>query len=128
MRPLRILVVDDEQGIRDLLRDAFAQKGHNVTCAENGVEAIARVASSRVDAVFLDVRMPKGDGLTALKEMKTLWPSLPVVMITGCNQCDFTKEAFRLGTFACLIKPFSVRDLVAMLDVLQTQIEDATIN
>ena len=120
MDGLDILVVDDEQGIRDLLRDALSRHGHAVTCAENGVDAVSCVANGKVDAVFLDIRMPKGDGLTALKRIKSLHPKLPVVMITGYGQPDQPTEALELGSFACLVKPFSTRDVVAMLDVLQS--------
>ncbi len=118
MRSLKVLVVDDEQGIRDLLRDALARHGHTVVCAENGVEAVARAASADPDVVFLDIRMPKGDGLTALKEIRSLKPSVPVVLITGCSRREFTGEAFDLGSSLCLVKPFSTRDVIGALDVL----------
>lgn len=118
MKPLGILVVDDEQGIRDLMRDALSLEGHQVVCAQNGTEAIELLLSNKVDVVFLDIRMPKGDGLTALREIRRLNPALPVVMITGCGKRQVIDEAIRLGCDACLIKPFSMRDVVGMLEVL----------
>ena len=118
MKPLGILVVDDEQGIRDLMRDALSLEGHQVICAQNGTEAIELLSSNKVDVVFLDIRMPKGDGLTALREIRRLNPALPVVMITGCGKRQVIDEAIQLGCDACLIKPFSMRDVVGMLEVL----------
>ena len=118
MKPLGILVVDDEQGIRDLMRDALSLEGHQVICAQNGTEAIELLLSNKVDVVFLDIRMPKGDGLTALREIRRLNPALPVVMITGCGKRQVIDEAIQLGCDACLIKPFSMRDVVGMLEVL----------
>jgi two-component system response regulator AtoC len=118
MKPLGILVVDDEQGIRDLMRDALSLEGHRVMCAQNGTEAIELLSSNKVDVVFLDIRMPKGDGLTALREIRRLNPALPVVMITGCGKRQVIDEAIQLGCDACLIKPFSMRDVVGMLEVL----------
>lgn len=125
MRPLNVLVADDEQGIRDLLRDALSRHGHSVTCASNGVEAVAQVAARDLDTVFLDIRMPNGDGLTALREIKAMRPGLPVVMITGCGEPTVKGEALREGCYACLIKPFSTRDVVGMLDVIESLLDQA---
>ncbi len=121
MKPLGILVADDEAGIRELLHDALGSVGHKVVCAENGVEAVARIADEQIDVVFLDIRMPKGDGITALKAILELRPSLPVVMITGCGQAETIDETLANGSFACLVKPFSIRDVLGILDVLQLQ-------
>ena len=118
MKSLSILVVDDEPGITELIRDALTMHGHNVICAQNGVEALGLMASNQVDVVYLDIRMPKGDGVTALKEIRKLWPSLPVIMITGCGHRDAIDETLGLGAFACLVKPFSIKDVLGMLDVL----------
>ena len=120
MKHLRILVADDEPGIRSLIQDALSLRGHNVTCAENGVEALALIASGPFDVLFLDIRMPKGDGLTALKEVRRIRPSMPVIMITGCGKRETIDEALGLGSMACLVKPFSMRDVVAMLDVVES--------
>lgn len=119
MKALSIMVVDDEEGIRELIHDVLEQQGHKVICAENGIEAISMLSSHPVDVVYLDIRMPNGDGLTALKKMQEMWPSMPVIMITGCGQREAIDEAIDLGSFACLIKPFSTRDILGMLDAVQ---------
>jgi len=125
MKNMHVLVVDDEPGIRDLLSDTLAGYGHQVTCAENGVEAIARLAGLGIDIVFLDIRMPKGDGLTALKDIHALWPALPVVVITGGGTPETLNEAFRLGATACMTKPFSLTAVTDMLETFGPELEDA---
>lgn len=125
MKPLNVLVVDDEPGIRELMSDALSESGCVVSCAENGVEAVARVAESHPDMVFLDIRMPRGDGITALKEIHKIWPELPVVLITGGADPETLKNVFELGASACLIKPFSLTDIAHMLDAYGPQLADA---
>ena len=116
MKSMRILVADDEPGIRLLLHDALIRYGHEVACVENGTEAVEFVLNNQVDAVFMDIRMPKGDGVWALKEIRKTHADLPVVMITGCSQREFIDETMEHGSLACLIKPFSIRDIIGMLE------------
>lgn len=113
---LRVLIVDDERGIRDLLSEVISSEGHQVLCADSGIEALDRLSSSSIDIVFLDVRMPRGDGMTALKEIHSLWPNLPVIMITGGGNREIMIKARELGAVACMIKPFSMVDVIDMLD------------
>jgi len=117
-RKMRILVVDDEPGIRDLIRDAVSRLGHQVVEAENGIDALVRLAEHSVDLMFLDIRMPKSDGITVLKEVRRLWPDVPVVMITGCGEREPIEESLSLGSSLCLMKPFSIRDVTGVLDVV----------
>ncbi|HUV05053.1 MAG TPA: response regulator [Armatimonadota bacterium] len=118
MKALNIMVVDDEPGIRELIRDVLTRHGHKVVCAENGVEAVGLMSSDPMDVVYLDIRMPNGDGLMALREMRRLRPSMPVIMITGSARRDVLDETMELGAFACLVKPFGMNDVVGMLQVL----------
>jgi len=117
MKSSKVLVADDEPGIRSLIEDALSRYGHEVQCVENGVDAIKALSNNSFDVVFLDIRMPNGDGLTALKEIRSLWPNLSVVMITGCGQPEMIDKSMDLGSLACLVKPFSMRDVLGMLDV-----------
>jgi DNA-binding NtrC family response regulator len=118
MRSYRVLVIDDEIGIRELIRDVLIQDGHEVVCAENGVEAMAMLAGNKTDAIFLDIRMPRGDGLTTLRAVRSRWPDMPVVIITGCGQNEVIEEAMKLGAIACLKKPFGISDIVGMLEYI----------
>lgn len=119
MKQLNILVADDEPGILSLMNDALTRYGHKVTCAENGIEAVEILKNGKYDIIFLDIRMPRGDGLTALKQIQSKWPTIPVVIITGCGQRDLIDEVVNLGSFACLVKPFSIKDVIAMIQCIQ---------
>lgn len=121
MTNLRILVADDEEGIRDLIHEALTNLGHEVTCAKNGIEAISILSRQPADIAFLDIRMPNGDGLTALKEIHRMRPSMPVVMITGCGEHDLVDQSLRMGSVLCLMKPFGIKDLIATLDMAQPE-------
>ena len=119
MSKMKILVADDEEGIRDLIYEALSQLGHEVRCAVNGMEAISLIASEPADILFLDIRMPNGDGLTALREIHRMRPSMPVVMITGCGEHELIDQSLEMGSMLCLMKPFGIRDLIAALDMAQ---------
>jgi CheY-like chemotaxis protein len=91
----KILVVDDEENIRLLYRDEFADLGHDVLLAANGEEALEIVRRERPDLVTLDVRMPGQDGLEVLRRIKEERKDLPVVLVTAYNafKQDFTTWA-----------------------------------
>jgi CheY-like chemotaxis protein len=79
----RILVVDDEPEILGLFKDLFTQRGYEVECASNGLEALESVDNSRIDAILLDVRMPSMDGIETLASVKQKRPEITVVMLTA---------------------------------------------
>ena len=119
MKRLSVMVVDDEPGIRDLFSDVITMRGHEAICAASGSEALSLLRSNRVDVIFLDIRMPNGDGISALKQIRKLKPMPAVVMITGCGRRDIVDEAMDLGSFLCLMKPFSISDVTGVLDVVE---------
>ena len=108
MKAMKILVADDEPGIRDLISEALSAHGHTVLAAENGVEAVACLAGESVDVVFLDIRMPRGDGLTALKEMLMMSESKLVVLradenATHGDLTDLMSKAKEAGAMSLTI-------------------------
>ncbi|MHB0998936.1 MAG: response regulator [Armatimonadota bacterium] len=114
---LNILVVDDEREILDLMEDALSQYGYKVTCIENGADTVSILCNSRMDMLFIDIPMPNADGLAILEEIHTKWPDLPVVVITASIQRELIDEAVNLGSIACLVKPFNMRDVIGMIEV-----------
>ncbi|MBK6744880.1 MAG: sigma-54-dependent Fis family transcriptional regulator [Hydrogenophilales bacterium] len=109
-----ILVVDDEPGIRDLLKEILEDEGYEVRLAENGEEARAARLEKAPDLVLLDIWMPDVDGLSLLKE----WVSdelltMPVVMMSGHGTIHTAVEATRLGAFDFLEKPVPYKKLLA---------------
>jgi len=111
MNTVRILVVDDEPDIRDILEKALSMSGHIVTTAEDGVTAIAQCQSFKPDVVLLDVMMPNGSGLETLQRIHEIDPSAKVIMVSGMHDLQVAKEAMRLGAVDYLTKPFDLREL-----------------
>ncbi|WP_306441647.1 sigma-54 dependent transcriptional regulator [Methyloversatilis sp. XJ19-49] len=110
----RILVVDDEMGIRELLSEILRDEGHDVTLAENAAAARNARLSARPDLVLLDIWMPDTDGITLLKE----WASggqltMPVIMMSGHGTIDSAVEATRIGALDFLEKPIALAKLLS---------------
>jgi two-component system, NtrC family, nitrogen regulation response regulator NtrX len=118
----RILIVDDEEPIRDVLRQLFEYEGHEVRTASSGHQALRAVAEDAADVVFLDVKMPGMDGLEALGRLKEATPGAQVVMISGHGTIDTAVEATRKGAFDFLEKPLDTdRLLVTLRNVLDVK-------
>jgi two-component system response regulator YesN len=108
----QILVVDDDAIIPEIFR-LFLGKSYEITTATTGAEALERVGRDRVDLVVLDHRLPDRTGLDVLRELRSIHPSLPVLMLTGYGSEWICASAFRLGVTDYLQKPVSAVDLVA---------------
>lgn len=109
----RILVVDDEIGIRELLSEILYDEGHSVELAENAAQARAARLRARPDLVLLDIWMPDTDGVSLLKE----WASqglldMPVLMMSGHATIDTAVEATRIGAIDFLEKPITLQKLL----------------
>jgi two-component system, NtrC family, nitrogen regulation response regulator NtrX len=118
----RILVVDDEEGIRRVLHQLFEYEDHEVRSAGGGAEAIAIHQEFHPDVTFLDVKMARMDGLEALTKIRENDPSAVVIMISGHGTIDTAVEATRRGAFDFLEKPLDTdRLLVVLRNALKTQ-------
>jgi len=117
----RVLVIDDDPGIRDYLQALGARQGYQVSAAADGESAIAGLGDSRPDIVTLDAVLPGMDGLETLRELKKLAPDVPVIMLSGHGQARTIVEAMRLGASDFLRKPFEVEELeLAFQKALET--------
>ncbi len=113
MATKHILVVDDEIGIRELLRDILQDEGYHVQLAENAAAARAARLHERPDLVLLDIWMPDCDGITLLKEwVNSSLLTMPVVMMSGHGTIDTAVEATRIGAFDFLEKPIALQKLL----------------
>ena len=113
MQPAKILVADDEQNLRRVLVALLRRDGHEVVQAQNGNEAIERLAD--VDVVITDLRMPGADGMEVLRTASKNYPHLPVIMITAYGSVGQAVEAIKAGAFDYIEKPFeqdSIRTIV----------------
>ncbi|MBI3316746.1 MAG: response regulator [Candidatus Omnitrophica bacterium] len=107
----KILVVDDEEVIRQLLEGFFKQKGFTVSTAKDGEEALFMVKTKHPNVVLLDIAMPGMDGILTLKKIHAMNPEIGVVMATAIQDEEITKEATRLGAYAYVLKPFDLQYL-----------------
>ena len=111
----RILVVDDDSGIRDLIRSYLSSTGHDAELAKDGREAMAKIVWRRPDALVLDINMPEMDGFAVLSALKSLFVAdpLPVLVLTARHGHDDVKRAVSLGAKDYLTKPFRKDQLLA---------------
>ena len=109
----RILVVDDEIGIRELLSEILYDEGHTIELAENAAQARAARLRGRPDLVLLDIWMPDTDGVTLLKEWNaTGLLDMPVIMMSGHATIDTAVEATKIGAIDFLEKPITLQRLL----------------
>jgi CheY-like chemotaxis protein len=114
-RPLRCLVVDDEESVGAVIGDVLASLGHDVMVLTDGAAAIERLGDERFDAVFTDLAMPGVSGWQVARAVKDKRPDVPVFMVTGFG-VELTPEEQRAnGVTAVLAKPLNIDDLVNAL-------------
>lgn len=107
----KILVVDDERGLREVLSIMLTRAGYAVTEAADGEEAIGHVGREIFDLVITDLRMPKADGMAVLRAVKSLSPETVVLVITAFASADTAVEAMKQGAYDYLTKPFQVDEV-----------------
>ncbi len=112
---IQILIVDDEQPIRESLSGLFEDEGYLVSTAPSGEEAVARFRKSPADCVFLDIWMPGIDGLETMSRIKQIDADVPIIMMSGHATIDTAVRATRLGAFDFIEKPFSLDKLLILL-------------
>lgn len=114
-RGLRVLVVDDEQNLRDLLRSELTSRGHEVTACAHGREALRVAEKMTFDAAILDLKMPGMSGIELLQHLKQLSPDTEAVIQTGYATQETAIEALRLGAFDYITKPCQLDEIEAIL-------------
>lgn len=113
---MRILVVDDDPDIRDLLRDRLASDGYAIQTAKDGREAVEILLKGTADGVMLDIGIPELDGLEVLSRLRQNDQALPVVIMTAVEALDRALLAMERGAQAYLLKPFDATQLRAVVD------------
>lgn len=110
-----ILVVDDEEMMRELLQDVLAMEGYKVETASGGQAALARIKEVQPLLVISDIKMPGMNGFDLLKTIKERFPDMRMIMMTGYSD-DFTvKDALKLKADEYIIKPFNTQDITAVV-------------
>jgi two-component system response regulator PilR (NtrC family) len=107
----KLLIVDDEQGMRQLLSIIFGREGHEVRTAENGRRGLELLRAEAADLIVSDVKMPDMGGIELLRAARALLPDVAVVMMTAFATVDTAREAFKLGADDFITKPFDIDEL-----------------
>jgi DNA-binding NtrC family response regulator len=111
----RILIVEDEAGLADVLLRVLERSGHEVRVAATGLEGARRYREQAADLALLDIHMPEMDGLELLVQFRAIAPAMPVIVMSGGTQTrglDLLADARLLGAFTTLAKPFSIDELL----------------
>jgi two-component system response regulator AtoC len=108
----RVLLVDDDPGVGQVLGALLAQGGHESNAVDSGAAALEALEARPYDVVVTDQRMPKMDGLTLLGQIRERWPELPVVMLTAHGTIPLAVEAMRVGAYDFVLKPFDREEIL----------------
>jgi DNA-binding NtrC family response regulator len=112
----RVLVVDDERLMRRLVRQILIREGYTVVTSPDAAEAIRKLAKSRFDIVITDLRMPDTDGFKLIKDLKSRYPSLSIIVMTGFGDVDTADEVRRHGADEYVTKPFNEREIQVIVE------------
>src|SRR5713101_5929401 len=104
----KVLVIDDEQGIRSLLDTLLRRKGYDVVLAESGRKGLELFRRERPDVIVLDLKMPEMDGLTVLQQVRSLDPKTPVIILTGAGTAETEQRVRAMGVTEYVEKEFSL--------------------
>ena len=116
----KILVVDDEDKIREVIREYAEFEGYTVLEAENGMDAITKVKEQDIDVIVMDIMMPRLDGYSACKEIKKI-KDVPVIMLSARGEEYDKLFGFEIGIDDYVVKPFSPKELMARIKVIASR-------
>lgn len=120
---IKILLVDDDQSILEILTDLMAIFGHDYVTAQNGMEAIEKLKHNFFDIVLTDMIMPDIDGMELLKHIKKNYPNIKVMVVTGYERAFTYTDVIRAGASDFISKPFNTDELEAKINRLVREIE-----
>lgn len=112
----RILISDDDQGIRQLLTSEFVRLGYAVDAAFNGEDALEKLHQTKYDIIITDMKMPHVDGIQVLNEVKKNSPETEVIMVTGYATVENAVQAMKDGAYDFIQKPFDLEELVVLVE------------
>ena len=114
-----ILLVDDDELVRDIIEMILANEGHTVSTARDGIVALTEFRRDNKDLVITDIVMPDSEGIELVRAIRAEAPTCPILAISGAVQGDlYLRGALRLGANAALAKPFGARELLEKVNEL----------
>lgn len=121
---LKVLIVDDQAGVRFLLEIVVRESGHEAYMAQNGLEAIEMARTIHPDLIFMDVRMPLIGGLEALGKIKATSPEIQVIIMTAYGSEQTVTDALKKGAWCYIAKPFDVNEIKELLIKFVNEYDD----
>ncbi len=115
MDKTKVLVIDDEQGIRDLFIQALEDDDYEVLTVDNGEEGLDIIKNEKPNVIFLDLKLPGIDGLEVLKSISDLESKPIVIMITGHGTIAKAAKTMDLGAYDYIVKPFDIDDIIKLM-------------
>jgi DNA-binding NtrC family response regulator len=119
MNPKRILIIEDDESLRELLCELLEMEGHTVSCLSSSMDLEATVVALRPDLAVVDLMMPSGSGLEALSILGTYNPTIPSIIVSGYMTEEeaepFMETARRMGAVSYLAKPVDIYDLLNLV-------------
>ena len=116
MSGIRVLLVDDEVSFTASMEKVLSRRGFDVKVASDGPTALALVAGEQFDVIVLDVKMPGMDGGQVLEEIRSSYPDIPVILLTGHYFSSDEETSLKKGAYAYLLKPCPILDLVNLIN------------
>ena len=120
----KVLIIDDEEAIRNSIRDILEFEDYEVMEAKDGFDALAKIKQNKLDVIISDIKMPKMDGMDLLDKVMDIAPDIPMIMISGHGSIDTAVEAVKKGAFDYLAKPL---DLNRILITLRNALDRASL-
>ena len=118
----RVLIVDDQKGVRRLLEELFKKEGYEVNVAVDGKDSIEKVKAYTPDIILMDMKMPNMNGLEASEEIIKHDHTIPIIMMTAYGEMEVVQKALEVGVKKYITKPFDIIDLRNMVrKVLEQQ-------
>jgi DNA-binding NtrC family response regulator len=114
--PKQVLIVDDSQDLTHVVAEFLSMYGYQVHTARDGYDALECMNAETIQVVVSDIHMPRMDGFTLMGEIKTRYPEVPIVLITGFSVREAQKMAFERGANAFVAKPFKLKDLKNVIE------------
>lgn len=113
---LKVLVVDDEEDVVEVIQDRLVAYGFSVTTARTGLEALKKLSMEKFDGVFMDIKMPEMNGIEALEQIRRNGLKIPIIIITASSTRDIAIEAMAKGANDYVLKPFEWEELKAKIE------------
>ena len=116
MKNIKVLIIDDDPAMLDLTKYHLTEQGYEVTTAATGTEGLQRAGEQSFDLAITDLQLPDLDGISVVKELKTIAPALEIIMVTGFSSLTRAIEATKAGAFHFVEKPIEYEELFALLE------------